>query len=390
MLSHIFKIIWKKKTSNFLMMLEIFFSFIVLFAVFSFSTYFYRNYRNASGMDIERTWVAYMAYNTDTMPNFDLIRQRLKTYPEIESFSFSSNNVPFGFSSSNTQVEYNNIKALSEVMHVEPEYPKALGMTISEGRWFTWEDTIGGKYTPIVITRALKETLFGDEDAIGKAWTFEWEFETTPVGYRVVGIVDHFKHKDDFQERSNCLFRPQQGRSDRGTILMKMKPGADANFEARLAKDLVNIGKDWSVEIQHLDAMKSTQNLFTFIPLLIALIVCAFLVVNVAMGLFGVLFQNINRRRGEIGVRRAMGATKSEILRHFVGETAMLTTFGVLLGLFFAVQFPLLDVFDVHPAVYGSGMAMAAAAIYALTLLCAWYPSRQAAAIFPADALRSE
>jgi putative ABC transport system permease protein len=390
MLSHIFKIIWKKKTSNFLMMLEIFFSFIVLFAVFSFSTYFYRNYRNASGMDIERTWVTYMAYNTDTMPNFDLIRQRLKTYPEIESFSFSSNNVPFGFSSWNNSLEYNGAKALSEVMHVEPEYPKTLGLALSEGRWFTWEDTIGGKFTPIVITRFLKEALFGEEDAIGKSWTFQSEFDKTSGGYRVVGVVDHFKHKDDFQQRSTCFFRPSGDKNTRQTILMKVKPGVDAEFEARLAKDLVNIGKDWSVEIQHLDAMKSTQNLLTFIPLLIALIVCAFLVVNVAMGLFGVLFQNINRRRGEIGVRRAMGATKPEILRHFVGETAMLTTFGVLLGLFFAVQFPLLDVFDVHPAVYGSGMAMAAATIYALTLLCAWYPSRQAAEIFPADALRSE
>lgn len=371
------------------MMLEIFFSFLVLFAVFSLSAYYYRNYTNASGMDIDRVWIAYISYNNDTLPNYAGIRQRVGGYPQVESCAFSSGNVPFGFSQSNTDIKYNNNSVMSDVMYVEPEYPQALGISVSEGRWFTWEDTIGGQYAPIVMTRTLKEALFGAEEAIGKSWMITPE-DGKPYGFKVVGIIDHFKHRDDFQAQDNCFFRPQISKYDREALLIRVKPEADAQFEARLSKDLVSMGKDWSVEVQHLPQMKDNKNRMVWIPMFIALIVCGFLVLNVALGLFGVLFQTISRRRGEIGVRRAMGATKVNILLHFIGETAMIATFGLLLGIFFAVQFPLLHVFDVHASVYITGMMTAILVVYGLVLLCAWYPSRQAAQIFPATALREE
>lgn len=388
MLTHIFKLIWKKKASNFLLMLEIFFSFIVLFAVYSFASYLYKNYKGQTGINIDDVWVATVEFKTDTTANTALIRQRLKTYPEVSSFSFSTTNVPYSFSTMNNTLSYEGREAMTDHFDVDPNYGQTMGVQLSAGRWFTAEDTIGGKYQPMVITKALAEALFGDNDPIGKAWNNSEN--GTGQGHKVVGVVDHFKHKSDFQERGNCCFQPFTPDKGRNAIMLKMKPGADANFEARLTKDLLQLGSGWSVEIQHLDKMKATQNMFYWVPLLIALAVCGFLAINVALGLFGVLFQNINRRRGEIGLRRAMGATKTAVQRQFIGETAMLTTFGVALGAFFAVQFPLLSVFDLPASVYLSGIALATITIYGLTLLCAWYPSRQAAAVFPAEALREE
>lgn len=388
MFSHIFKIVWKKKASNTLLVLEILLSFFVLFAVFSLSNYFFQNYRNAAGIETERVWALYLGYNTDTMPNFEGIRQRLAGYKEVESFEFMSNNVPFSFSSMNSDLHYEGRKSLAQRINTGPDFYKVFGMTLSEGRWYTWEDTVGGQYHPIVITRTMKEELFGtEENVIGKSWK---SGEENPEGYRVVGVVDCFKYNHDFQAPDACFFMPQVKRYDRSALVLKITPGTDAQFEARLARDLALLGKDWSVEVQHLEEMRDKQNKLVWIPLLIALVVCLFLVVNVALGLFGVLFQNIQRRKGEIGLRRAMGATKGEVLRHFVGETAMLAGLGIVLGLFFAVQFPLLHLFDVAASVYIGGMVAATAVLYALVLLCAWFPSRQAAQVFPADALREE
>jgi putative ABC transport system permease protein len=122
----------------------------------------------------------------------------------------------------------------------------------------------------------------------------------------------------------------------------------------------------------------------------ILFIVSGFLIVNVMMGLFGILFQNIQRRKGEIGIRRALGATKNDILRHFVGETLVLTTFGVLLGVFFAIQFPIMRVFDVEASLYVVSILMAIVTIYVLVTICAFYPSKQASQIFPATALHED
>ena len=169
-----------------------------------------------------------------------------------------------------------------------------------------------------------------------------------------------------------------------------MDPSVSAEFEAQLSKSIQNMGKNWTVQINHLDEMKKEKNHEIVIPMIVAFIVCGFLILNVAFGLFGVLFQNINRRRGEIGLRRAIGASAGNISTQFIAEMAVLATFSVVLGLFFAIQFPLLKVFDVAPSVYLIGILLAVIAVYSIVVLCAWFPSRQAAAIQPAMALHEE
>ena len=68
----------------------------------------------------------------------------------------------------------------------------------------------------------------------------------------------------------------------------------------------------------------------------------------------------------------------------------VLATFSLALGVFFAVQFPILNVFDVPSSVYILGILLAVLSVYLLVVLCAWFPSRQAAAIQPAVALHDE
>jgi len=126
------------------------------------------------------------------------------------------------------------------------------------------------------------------------------------------------------------------------------------------------------------------------VPIIIASIVCGFLLINVALGLFGVLNLSITRRRSEIGLRRAIGATGNGVSTQFVGETWVLATFAMLIGLLLAVQFPLLNVFDLQAGVYLTAMGIAVLIIYLIVTLCALFPSRQAALIQPATALHEE
>ncbi len=385
MFKHILTLIWKKKKSNFLMMLEIFVSFLILFAVWSLSVYTYRNYATPSGLSTDRVWAVYLQFNAknDTLlvEYREQLRQMLKGVPEIEHYSFSSSNLPFSFSSSNRDFSYQGKNTLSEVMFVESDYPKVMGMTLQSGKWFEAQDTIG-KVTPILITSHMANTLFGQEEAVGKIIGDE----ESPR--KVVGVVPYFRHKSSYQSDDNCVFEPvSKWDSD---LLLKIKPGTNADFEARLAQSIQRLGKDWTVEIQHMDNMRSTQDNTILIPILILFVICAFLVFNVGLGLFGVLFQNINRRKGEIGLRRAIGATKRQILAYFIGETMVIAGFGVVLGVFFAIQMPLLQVLDVEASVYMWGIVLALLSIFAIAVLCAFYPSRQAARIYPAVALHEE
>jgi putative ABC transport system permease protein len=68
----------------------------------------------------------------------------------------------------------------------------------------------------------------------------------------------------------------------------------------------------------------------------------------------------------------------------------VLSTISLIIGCFFALQFPLLNVFDLEAGIYVIAIIISIIFIYILVMLCALYPSRQAAAILPAVALHED
>ena len=148
--------------------------------------------------------------------------------------------------------------------------------------------------------------------------------------------------------------------------------------------------KNSNVEIVHLTDTRKNINYFALVPMIVLLIVAGFLVINVALGLFGVLWYNINKRRGEIGLRRAVGASGNSVTKQLMGEAIVVATISLTIGSFFAIQFPLLNVFDISSVTYFIALGLSIAFIYLLVLICAFYPGRQAAAIYPAVALHED
>ena len=127
------------------------------------------------------------------------------------------------------------------------------------------------------------------------------------------------------------------------------------------------------------------------VPMLAVALVAGFMLVMVALGMVGVLWQSVARRRREIGLRRALGATGRGVSLQVLGELLVVTTAGLLLGAALAVQFPLLGAIGwVSSGVYAVAMVLAALAIYGLTVLSALYPSWLATQVQPAEALHYE
>ena len=125
--------------------------------------------------------------------------------------------------------------------------------------------------------------------------------------------------------------------------------------------------------------------------MLAAALIAGFMLIMVALGMVGVLWQSVARRRREIGLRRALGATGQGVSLQVLGELLVVTTAGLLLGAALAVQVPLLGVIGwVSNGVYAVGMALAALTIYGLTVVSALYPSWLATQVQPAEALHYE
>lgn len=393
MFRHLFKLIWNKRKQNFLFLSEILVSFMVIFAVFSFLTFYYQNYSKPLGFGYQKVWsISYdnglLTKDRDSLTIFyDNLYKSLKAMPQIEEVTYSGANFPYSDSMMSTGLHLNGKKFNSVNSYiVGTGYKKVWNITLLAGRWFLPEDAVT-KNKNLVINETLKKQMFGEGNAIGQLIGDYDDKEKM----KVIGVVQDIKANGDFWPAGNAMFT----RLDTGylrnnhNILIKVRDGADATFESQLYKFMTNTMKN-SVEIQHLDEMRDAKNEVTIIPMVIFIIIAGFLIINVALGLFGVLWYNINKRRSEIGLRRAIGASGSSVSYQLVMEAIILATLSLLIGCFFAIQFPLLSVFNIPASVYIVAMLLSILFIYLLVFACSLYPGKQAAGIHPAIALHEE
>ncbi|WP_246000817.1 ABC transporter permease [Pontibacter diazotrophicus] len=384
---------WNRKKSNFLLITEIFFSFLVLFGVMSLVIYNYLNYTKPLGYDYENVWHISLRPNSDSTAQNRLVQeqllQRIRGFQQVEAASYSNSNVPFAFSQMGMSLSYGNAKDVqTNAFDAQDDLKDVLRLQVREGRWFGPQDD-ASTHKPVVINGMLKQKLFGEEDALGKLIPVD-----DSTHYKVVGVMDYYRAYSEYDADAPAYFSRINLQENNnhlwGSLLLRVKPGTGVAFEEKMMKELSGIAKDWTMEVATLETMRQSKVRLTLVPMIALGLVCGFLIFNVALGLFGVLWYNINKRTSEIGLRRAMGATAGQIYKQFLGEILVVTTFGLLLGCFFAGQFPLLGVFELSPEVYVTAILIAVALIYILVISCALYPSRQAAAIHPATALHEE
>jgi putative ABC transport system permease protein len=399
MLRHLFTLMWNRRRANALLIVEILLAFVVLFAVGSIGANLWANYRQPLGFGYANVWQVNLAFGSQPRAErFGTLQQvlgRLRALPGVQGVAVSAANTPFSFNDSKMSVDQTDaqgkvVRSIEDVnvYNIGPELRAVLDFKLVAGRWFDSRDATPGAHGPIVIDEQLREVFFpGGQPALGQFLTFDKK------QWRVVGIVQAYRTDGELQTPTPALMQPVFAADTAflpDALLLRVQPGSGAALEKRLTDEIRRLGPTWSATVRPLPEMHASQvkQLLTK-PVLLGLM-SLFLLLNVALGLFGVLWLNISQRRAELGVRRALGATAGAISGQIVGETLVLTTFGLGLGLLVAVQFPLLGAFELSAGVYLTAMSLAAAGLYLLAAVCALYPSRLAAGIRPAVALREE
>lgn len=394
MFTHLYKLIWNKKGKNFLLMLEVLVSFMVLFGVFTMVVDYYGNYRRPMGLDESNVWLASYNNTLETKSNdsmvmfYENIRRSVSSMPQVESVSYTGDNVPFSGTTNSTGITHNK-QRIDRVNNyfVDVSYDDVLKMQLLGGRWYERGD-VPVANSLVIINRSLSEKTFGTISAVGKTLG---DFEDKQK-MRVIGVVEDTKTHGDYSRGGDGIYRliDTGGYRWLGSLMVRVKPEADAAFESRLYKLLAGQMRNANVEIVHMEDMRASKNRFSLIQVIVVLVIAGFLIINVALGLFGVLWYSINIRRGEIGLRRAVGATGRSISSQLVSEALILASLALVIGVFFAVQFPLLNLFDLASSVYLTSILISIIFIYVLVVICALYPGKQAAAIFPAVALHED
>ena len=351
---HILKMVWNRKAANSLITLEILISFLVLFAVSAIAAYQWDHYRQPLGFDWENVWKvtidfgeedipalmdAFSMVEGDEEPEFASIADAFaRMLTEVESFDQVEAAAGMSFAPYTSRgwrwgLDTDRGKVLMYLLNATQHLPETLDLDLLEGRWFEEADSASTSRT-IVINEHLAREVFGDESPVGQVIVDQHEAGT--VEMKVVGVVSDFRYKGELASPVPLAFmwpRNEENKIDfLEAIAIRVRPGTPASFEEEILERLRPIGPNWSFKIEPLAAARESYLRKRLAPLIVAGLLAAFLMVMVALGLVGVLWQNVTQRTRELGLRRAKGATAVRIRRQVLGELLIMASLAVAIG----------------------------------------------------------
>jgi putative ABC transport system permease protein len=279
-----------------------------------------------------------------------------------------------------------------------PDLIDTFGVQIIAGRdfqpneWVDLDDAQAEKvHVPTtIITRALAERLFPAGDALGKPLYVLGDLPLT-----VVGIVDRIARPNNVggpELRDCATFVPVRvPYTFAGHYLLRTEPARRSEVLAAARAELTKVDAARIVldartytEVRHEYFKEDRAMAYLLVGVSLALLLVT------ALGIVGLASFWVQQRTRQIGIRRALGATRGDILRYFQTENLVLATLGIVIGmaLAYALNLWLMHRYQVArlPAMF---LPIGALSLWGLGQLAVLGPARRAAAIPPALATRS-
>lgn len=398
MIKQMFKLVWNRKRTNMLVMVEVFFSFLVLFTVVTLAVYNWRLYHLPVGYSCDNTYLVGTGsiFQMDMHPGKGVpdelprMLQALGSEPRVEAVAALDYPV-LEIGSSNGGYRNGDRKAHSTLNRADDGLARALKIPIEEGRWFNSSEDGLTNIHPVVINRRLRRTLFGTGPAVG----MEFTSSDGNARYRVMGVMTEFREDGDLQAPEDYFIERLAHTPDKPmtamALLVRVRPGTDPGYAEQIITRLRSVSDRRAYQIEPLAEKRRGFLRFQMLPLIAGGLVAGFMLLMVALGMVGVVWQSVARRTREIGLRRALGGTARDICLQVLGELMMIVSAGLVVGSALVVQAPLLQMVKwLDMALFLPSLGISLALIYLLALGAGLYPSWLAMRVQPAEVLHHE
>jgi len=338
--------------------------------------------------------------NPDRLPKWirvrpDLIEaeaERLKQLPEIGYAAiWAQSNGRLSYEAQRTQ----NLL----IVGADDRYQEIQGGELLDGRWFTPAEMSSGASVAVIDENAAKR-LFGRESILDKQIHISGRPARivgvyaqpgnifSPPGQDIGVIVPYAMLDHQFTlDKTNALYLP-----------VKPKPGVTtAQAQEAVTIALREMRRLRPADKNNFDLITQDQildsfNKITAVFFLVMIVLSSVGLLVGGIGVMAIMMVSVTSRTREIGIRKALGATKREILFQFLVEAATLTGFGGILGILIGLTFGRLATLAMHiDASVPLGLTVIAVMVsVSIGIIFGMLPAQRAAKLDPIDALRYE
>ncbi|PYI85208.1 MAG: hypothetical protein DME26_11555, partial [Verrucomicrobia bacterium] len=269
---------------------------------------------------------------------------------------------------------------------VAGHYFRTLRIPLLKGRDFTQRHNSTNAPRVAIFNEALAKRVFPDEDPVGKRIRFWGEL------WEVIGVVGSVRHNGLNNGASERVYLPQVFCPWIGSLAVRTTV-PPMTLRAPVRQAILSLDPDQPVaNIRTLEQMVSdsvAQRRLTL--MLLGIFACAALLLA-AIGLYGVMAYAVAQRTQEIGLRMALGAQRSDVLKLIVRHGMRLTLFGVAFGLagsYALTRVIATQLYEVRPT-DPTSFASVSVLLALVALVACWLPARRATKVDPMEALRYE
>lgn len=296
------------------------------------------------------------------------------------------------------QVTARGTNTNTTVMGVTPAYTAVRNLEIAEGSFIS-DSQVFSASKVAVLGPAARDDLFGEgESVVGQT------IRINKLEFKIIGVTTS-KGGTGFQNQDDMIFVPLlsaerylTGNEYLGSIGVQ---AATAEVMTQVQTDITNLLlarhritdaslADFSVFNQN-DLLSTVSSVTDTFTLLLAAIAGISLVVG-GIGIMNMMLTTVTERTREIGLRKAIGATRQDISTQFLVEAMVLTLIGGFLGLIIGAgaAYLLTTLGILETSVSLSSIVLAFGVSAGIGIVFGWYPARRAASLNPIDALRYE
>ncbi len=299
---------------------------------------------------------------------------------------------------SSAQVVFDNTNWSTRITGTEPQYFDIRNWAFAQGGNFS-QDDVTRATNVVVLGATVQQNLFGTSNPVG---------QTVRIGtlpFQVVGVLTAKGQSGLGQDQDDGVYVPISTLQKKITgqdwlqYIMASATSQPASYAAQnqitsLLRDRhrIRTGQDDDFTVRNLaDVAQLADESSKVMTLLLASIAGVSLIVG-GIGIMNIMLVSVTERTREIGIRIAIGATESDVLRQFLSESVVLSVTGGVVGILFGVAASITITRLLGWNILVSMPAVIAAVVFSMAvgIFFGFYPARKAAMLDPIEALRFE